>query len=76
MVGQRRSRSGLSVKAALILSLCYWVLFVILAFAKQSWFYRDVTELTLPSILWIGILQATVIGSPILFDRLFQRFVK
>lgn len=67
------SRFALSIAAAVLLSLGYWVLFVIAALVGQPWFYRDVLELTFPAMLWIGLLQAAVIGSPILFDRLFRR---
>lgn len=67
------SRFALSIAAAVLLSLGYWVLFVIAALVGQPWFYRDVLDLTFPAMLWIGLLQAVVIGSPILFDRLFQR---
>ncbi|MBW8363856.1 MAG: hypothetical protein K0M39_04835 [Rhizobium sp.] len=67
------SRFALSIAVAVLLSLGYWVLFVIAALVGQPWFYRDVLDLTFPAVLWIGLLQAVVIGSPILFDRLFQR---
>lgn len=67
------SRFALSIAAAILLSLGYWVLFMVAALAGQPWFYRDIFALTFPTMLWIGLLQAAVIGSPILFDRLFQR---
>lgn len=62
------SRFALSIAAAIILSLGYWVLFIVAALAGQPWFYKDVVELTLPAMLWIGLLQAAFVGSPILFD--------
>lgn len=67
------SRLDLSIAAAILLSLGYWALFIVAALAGQPWFYRDVSTLAFPAILWIGLLQAAVIGSPILFDRLFRR---
>ena len=62
------SRFALSIAAAIVLSLGYWVLFIVAALAGQPWFYKDVVELTLPAMLWIGLLQAAFVGSPILFD--------
>lgn len=70
------SRFALSIAAATLLSLGYWVLFVALALAGHPWFYKDVVELTLPEILGIGLLQAALVGSPILFDLAFQRVSK
>jgi hypothetical protein len=67
------SRLELSIAAATLLSLGYWALFIVAALAGQPWFYRDVSTLAFPAILWTGLMQAAVIGSPILFDRLFQR---
>jgi hypothetical protein len=67
------SRFALSIAAAALLSFWYWVLFIVAALAGQPWFYKDVLELTLPAMLWIGLLQAAFVGSPILFDWVFQR---
>lgn len=67
------SRFALSIAAATLLSLGYWVLFIAVALAGQPWFYKDIVELTLPAMLWIGLLQSALVGSPILFDWVFQR---
>lgn len=67
------SRFALSIATAVSLFFGYWMLFIIAALTGQTWFYKDALEITFPAVLWIGLLQASVIGSPILFDRIFQR---
>lgn len=66
------SRVAIPVLAAAPLSAAYFALYLFAAIGGQSWFYGDVSSLTLVQTLGIGLLQAAIIGSPILFDGLFR----
>jgi hypothetical protein len=50
----------------------YFLVFVALAFAEKSWLYRDIGSLSLQAICEVGLLQAFIVASPILFNRVFQ----
>ena len=70
------SRFTLPITTMLPLSVAYLALFFIAAISGQSWFYRDVSALTFPALLWIGLVQAVAISSPILFDWLFRHAIR
>lgn len=65
-----------TVRAAIPLAALYLVLFFLAALTDQTWFYRDVSSLTLLSILTLGAAQAVVVASPILFNSAFHKLAK
>ena len=62
-----------TTKAAIPLAMLFLVLFLLAALGGQTWFYRDVSSLTLLSMLGIGAVQAVVTASPILFNSAFHK---
>jgi hypothetical protein len=58
------------------LGVSYLVLFLTVGGIGRNWFYQDVAELAGNGLAAVGMVQAIVIVSPIVFDWVFRRFIK
>jgi hypothetical protein len=58
------------------LFVTYLALFLVTAFCGQPWFYRDLSSLSLFSLIAIGAIQAVIVCSPILFDWVFCQCIR
>jgi hypothetical protein len=63
------------VLAIVPLFASYLVLFIVVALSGHSWFFRDVSSLSLVAVIGIGAAQAVVICTPLLFDGLVRRAI-
>lgn len=70
------SSLALRVTAVIPLFTGYLGMFLVVTISGQPWFYRDVTSLTLPATLVIGLAQALIVCSPLLFDGLFRLAIR
>lgn len=69
------SRFDLPIMTIVPLGVVGYVLFLATAIAGYPWFYRDAYALTIPMALWLGLAQAFIVSSPILFDWMFRQFI-
>jgi hypothetical protein len=57
-----------SIRPVFPLAGIYLVVFLFAWLLKFEWFYKDIGGLEIPHVFLIGILQAVVFSSPVVFD--------
>lgn len=70
------SRFDLPIITIVPLGVVSYVLFLIAAIGGYTWFYRDAYALTVPMALGLGLAQAFIVSSPIVFDWTFRQVIR
>ena len=69
------SKLVLHISLVIPLFFMFLSLFIIAAACGQSWFYREISSLSLVDLFEIGLAQSLFVCSPIIFDYLFCKII-